>query len=76
VVYRSNKDNTTVCGCYLAPEAEPVGSFAGRVAIKHNCLDLPVAQAFEETLRYAESKGVSAIWINDPDHLFDPEQSW
>jgi hypothetical protein len=27
--------------------------------------------ALDEAWRYAESKGISAIWIDDPNRLFD-----
>jgi hypothetical protein len=30
-----------------------------------------VAQAFGIARRYAEAMGISAIWIDDPDRLFD-----
>jgi hypothetical protein len=32
-----------------------------------------VAQAFGIARRYAEAMGISAIWIDDPDRLFDVE---
>jgi hypothetical protein len=31
--------------------------------------------AFEETRRYARSKGIPAIWIDDPDRLLELEQT-
>jgi hypothetical protein len=30
-----------------------------------------VEQAFNEARRFADSWGISAIWIDDPDRLFD-----
>ena len=37
-------------------------------------LSLPVERAFENACRFAESQGISAIWVDDPDRLFDWEQ--
>ena len=70
-VYRSPKDNTTVCGYH-----EFAYLVAGdRVRFHHTPFGIPVAEAFEETCRFAVWKGVSVIWIDDPDHLFEPEQT-
>jgi hypothetical protein len=69
-VYRTPKDSTTVCGYH---------EFAYQVAedkvrFLQTPLGIPVAQAFEETRRFAEAKGISAIWINDPNRLFKLKQ--
>jgi hypothetical protein len=66
-VYRTAKDNTTVCGRH---------EFAYQSAERRLCFArsfpaIPVEQAFDSARRYAESKGVSAIWIHDPNGLFE-----
>jgi len=68
-MYRPIEDEATVCGYQVSHEREAgIDCFSQRSPIW-----IPVAQAFEQTLRYAEEKGVSAIWINDPDQRFDVE---
>ena len=69
-VYRSPKGNRTICGYH-----EFTYQASGRKAILHwTPLGIRVAQAFEDTRRYAESKGISAIWVNDPNRLFEMER--
>jgi hypothetical protein len=70
-VYRTSKDNTTVCGRH---------EFAYQSAERRFCFArslpaIPVGQAFDSACRYAKSKGVSAIWIHDPNRLFEFELS-
>ena len=63
-VYSSTK--ATICSEYRK---------AGReVSLGSTPLYLPIAQAFEEARRYAEANGIPAIWIDDPDRLFEPGQ--
>ena len=69
-VYRTPKDNKTICGyhefSYRASEDS--------VKFAKPSFGVPVAQAFEEARRYAEANGIPAIWIDDPDRLFEPGQ--
>jgi len=70
-VYRTHKDTMTVCGYHQfghqVSEKE--------VMFRQTPFGIPVVQAFEEARRYAESKGISAIWIDDSDRLFEFEPS-
>jgi hypothetical protein len=69
-MYRPNEPDATVCGFHTFPMQE-----AGReISQGQTPLHLPVAQAFEKAHSYAKSKGISAIWISDPNCLFDLEQ--
>jgi hypothetical protein len=65
-VYRSPQDKKTVFGYhefnYRASENSVTSSRPN--------FGVPVEQAFESARRYAEERGISAIWINDPDRLF------
>jgi hypothetical protein len=68
-VYRTPKDNKTVCGYHdfrYASENKTRGD--------HTQFGIPVAQAFETTCRFAEASGIAAIWVDDPSRLFDLEQ--
>ncbi|KJB91419.1 hypothetical protein N826_30710 [Skermanella aerolata KACC 11604] len=33
-----------------------------------------MTQAFAEAFRHAEAHAIPAIWINDPDRLFQPQR--
>jgi hypothetical protein len=64
-VYRSPQDKKTVFGyhefSYRASEDS--------VKFAKPSFGVPVAQAFDRARRYAEERGISAIWIDDPDGL-------
>jgi hypothetical protein len=50
----------------------PPGPFwRGKVRFNPTPYGVPVALAFERTRRFAESKGIPTIWINDPNCLFE-----
>jgi hypothetical protein len=67
--HRPNKDETIVCGYQVSHEREAgIECFSPLTPIW-----IPVAQAFENACHDAKTKGVSAIWINDPRRLFDVE---
>ena len=66
-VYRSPQDKKTVFGYHQFSHQVSEDSFNFR----HSDFGVPMAQAFNEAWRYAESKGISAIWIDDPNRLFD-----
>ena len=67
--YSSNEDEASVCGYQVLHEREAgINSFRQRTSIW-----IPVAQAFENARHDAKTKGISAIWINDPDRLFPDE---
>ena len=69
-VYRSNMDS--VCAYH-----DIVYHLTGnRIRVRHTPFGIPVAQAFEETCRFAKLKRISAIWVDDPDRLFQWEQHW
>jgi hypothetical protein len=70
-VYRSPKDKRTVYGYHEFRYAS-----GNKVKGDQTPLGIPVAQAFETTCRVAESSGIAAIWVDDPQRLFDLEQSW
>ena len=70
-VYRTHKDTMTVCGYHQFDHQVS----EKEVMFRQTPFGIPVAQAFEETRRYAESKGISAIWIDDPNRLFDTTMS-
>jgi hypothetical protein len=65
-VYRSPKDKKTVIGFHEFSYQASENSFR----FANPPLGVPVAQAFDIARRYAEERGVSAIWIDDPDQLF------
>jgi hypothetical protein len=67
--YRTNGGEAIVCGYQVSHERE-----AGIDCFKQSSLIwIPVAQAFENACHEAKTKGISAIWINDPYRLFDVE---
>src|SRR3954467_12536034 len=69
-VYRPSGDKTTVCGFNIFNHQE-----AGKEVLRGSTpLDLPVMQAFKETCRFAEERGISAIWISDQYSLLKREQ--
>jgi hypothetical protein len=70
-VYRSPKNKTTVYGYHEFRYAS-----GNKVRDDLTPLGIPVGQAFETTCRAAEASGIAAIWVDDPDWLFDLEQSW
>ena len=70
-VYRSPQDKKTVFGYHQFSHQVSEDSFNFR----HSDFGVPMAQALTEAWRYAESKGISAIWIDDPNRLFDTTMS-
>ena len=60
----SSETQATVCGSCTFP----VPGQADRLGPK-----LPVEDAFKQAYLFAKEKGFSAIWIDDPDRLFDVE---
>jgi hypothetical protein len=70
-VYLSPQDKKTVFGYHQFSHQVSEDSFNFR----HSDFGVPMAQAFNEAWRYAESKGISAIWIDDPNRLFDTTMS-
>jgi hypothetical protein len=66
-VHRSPKDKT-VCGYH---EFDYEGAAAKEVRFNPTPYGVPVALAFERTRRFAESKGIPTIWIDDPNCLFE-----
>jgi hypothetical protein len=66
-VYRSPNNKKTVFGYhqFKSQAAED------KIKFHQTPLGIPVAQAFEETRRFAVSACISAIWIDDPDRLFE-----
>jgi hypothetical protein len=37
-------------------------------------LDIPVADAFLDAVRFAEENGIPFVWVNDPHRLFPPDK--
>jgi hypothetical protein len=69
-VYRLSEDKPTVRGFHMFNYQE-----AGREVFRGSVpLDLPVMQAFENARRFAEERGISAIWISDQYSLLKREQ--
>ena len=66
-VYRTPRDNKTICGYHEFSDQASENSFR----FHKTPLGIPVVQAFEETCRFAESEGISAIWVDDPSRLFE-----
>ena len=67
--YSSNEDEASVCGYQVAHKREAgINCFRQRTSIW-----IPVAQAFENACHDAKTRGISTIWINDPDRLFPNE---
>jgi hypothetical protein len=66
-VYRSRQDKKTIFGYH------EFGHQASERAFKIHTtpFGILVEQAFNEARRFADSWGISAIWIDDPDRLFD-----
>jgi len=66
-VYRSRQDKKTIFGYH------ELGHQASERAFKIHTtpFGILVEQAFNEARRFADSWGISAIWIDDPDRLFD-----
>ena len=58
----------TVCGTH---EFDYEVAAAKEVRFNPTPYDVPVALAFERTRRFAESKGIPTIWIDDPNCLFE-----
>ena len=69
-VQRSPRDKT-ICGNHELDYQSRQKSFR----FHGDVCALPVAQAFEETCRFAKSMGIWTIWIDDSDRLFDMTQS-
>ena len=66
---RPIEDEATVCGYQMSHEREAgIDCFSQR-----SPLWIPAAQAFENACHDAKAQGISAIWINDPNRLFDVE---
>jgi hypothetical protein len=68
-VYRSPKDGKTVLGYHEFSYQVSEDSFKFR----HSDFGIPVAQAFDVVRDFAAERGISAIWINDPDRLFETQ---
>jgi hypothetical protein len=69
-VQRSPRDKT-ICGTHEFDQHSLQKSFRFHATLYL----LPVAQAFEETCRFAKSMGIWTIWINDSDRLLEMAQS-
>ena len=68
-MYRPIEAEATVCGYQVSHEREAgIDCFSQRSPIW-----IPVAQAFENACHDAKTRGISTIWINDPDRLFPNE---
>ena len=59
----SPAEKASICGFYLFCD-----KLMGSGSSKHP--SLPVAWVFDEAWDFALEKGISAIWINDPEQLF------
>jgi hypothetical protein len=70
-VYCSPKDNMTIYGHHQFAHQ----GAENKVKFYYSPFGIPVAHAFGETRRFAESKGISTIWIDDPNQLFELEQA-
>ena len=66
-VYRSPQDKKTVFGYHEFSYQASERAFK----IHTTPFGILVEQAFNEARRFADSWGISAIWIDDPDRLFD-----
>jgi len=70
MVYCPKDDKKTVYGFHVIHRhAEGREVMQGRTP-----LNLPVVQAFENACRFAQQQGISAIWVDDRDQLFEWEQ--
>jgi hypothetical protein len=65
----SPTDRTTVFGEMLFAESYDGGRHSPRVFTEGK-LGVPVEQAFLDAVRYADSRGIPFIWIDDPRGLF------
>ncbi len=66
-VYRSPQDKKTVFGYHQFSYQASEDSFN----FCSYALGVPVEQAFDKARRFAEERGISAIWIDDPDRLLE-----
>jgi hypothetical protein len=65
----SPTDRTTVFGGMFFAESYDGGRRSPRI-LTEGKPGVPVEQAFLDTVRYADSRGISFMWIDDPRGLF------
>ena len=68
----SPSDRTTVFGEMFFAESD--GGQHSPIAMTVGNLGVPVERAFLDTVRYADSRGIPFIWIDDPRGLFPPSK--